>query len=82
MGDRRVEICVTNMEQRSTNEARIHNTSTAPIFHRNLCKELGGQDSYSSLKEKITNIDKTGPRGSSLIDMGLDQIEALPRKPR
>jgi hypothetical protein len=43
---------------------------------------MGGQDSYSSLKEKITNIDKTGPRGSSLIDMGLDQIEVLPRKPR
>ena len=43
---------------------------------------MGGQDSYRSLKEKMTNIDKTGPRGSSLIDLGLDQIEVLSKKTR
>jgi len=43
---------------------------------------MGGQDSYRNLKEKMTNIDKTGSRGSSLIDLGLDQIEVLPKKPR
>ena len=35
-----------------------------------------------SLKEKMTDIDKTGSRGSSLIDLGLDQIEVLPKKSR
>jgi hypothetical protein len=43
---------------------------------------MGGQDSYRSLKEKMMNIDKTSSRGSSLIDLGLDQIEVLPKKPR
>jgi hypothetical protein len=43
---------------------------------------MGGQDSYRVLKEKITNIDKTGSRGSSRLDLGLDQIEVLPKKTR
>jgi len=43
---------------------------------------MGGQDSYRVLKEKITNIDKTSSRGSSRLDLGLDQIEVLPKKTR
>jgi hypothetical protein len=43
---------------------------------------MGDRDSYRSLKEKMTDIDKTGSRGSSLIDLGLDQIEVLPKKSR
>ncbi len=42
---------------------------------------MGDRDSYRSLK-KMTNIDKTSSRGSSLIDLGLDQIEVLPKKIR
>ena len=43
---------------------------------------MGGQDSYRSLKEKMTNIDKINSRDSSLIDLGLDQIEVLFKKSR
>ena len=43
---------------------------------------MGGRESYRSLKEKMTNIDKTGSRGSSPLDLGLDQIEVLPKKTR
>ena len=43
---------------------------------------MGDQDSYRSLKEKMTNIDRTSSRGGSLIDLGLDQIEVLPKKTR
>jgi len=42
---------------------------------------MGGRDSYRSLKEKMTNIDKISSRGSSLVDLGLDQIEVMPKKP-
>jgi hypothetical protein len=34
------------------------------------------------MKEKMTNIDKTGSRGGSRLDLGLDQIEVLPKKTR
>jgi hypothetical protein len=40
------------------------------------------QDSYRILKEKMTDIEKINLRGSSLIDLGLDQIEILPKKNR
>jgi hypothetical protein len=43
---------------------------------------MGGRDSYRSLKEKITNIDITSSRDRSMIDLGLDQIEVLPKKIR
>jgi len=43
---------------------------------------MGGRDSYRSLKEKMTNINKTSSRDRSMIDLGLDQIEVLPKKTR
>lgn len=43
---------------------------------------MGSRDSYRSLKEKIMNIDKTSSRDRSVIDLGLDQIEVLPKKTR
>ena len=43
---------------------------------------MGGQDSYRSLKEKMTNIDKASSRDRSMIDLGLDQIEVLLKKTR
>jgi len=43
---------------------------------------MGGRDSYRSLKEKMMDIEKIRSRGSSRIDLGLDQIEVLPKKPR
>jgi len=40
------------------------------------------QDSNRNLKEKMTNIEKISSRGNSRIDLGLDQIEVLPKKTR
>jgi hypothetical protein len=67
---------------RSINEARIHNPLIVPRNLRNLGIDIGGQDSYKNLKEHVANIEKISSRGSSLNDLGLDQIEVLPKKSR